>query len=215
MQANTKEFLSLPEKERVKQVNEKIKLENKKLYEDVKRNISKKYADISWSYHKIYYNTWEKLKDLENKPRHINFININYEPQYDDFGEFQVLNFHDVPQYNALSDYENIIVFADENIDHKHEFAAWGWYSTLDYSDNETSINFNWSQRYRNRCEACSRDIIWESQPKFAIIVHDGNLENFSQPKEALNLIEDDNLQTEEVEKISKSIRNNKKCNIL
>ena len=31
-------------------------------------------------------------------------------------------------------------------------------------------------------------------QPKFAIVVHDGNFETFSQPEGALNLIEDDNL---------------------
>ena len=49
-EANTKKFLSLPEKERGKQVRKKIKLENRELYEDVKKNISRKYADISWSY---------------------------------------------------------------------------------------------------------------------------------------------------------------------
>ena len=78
-EANTKKLLSLTFQE----IKDQSRLENQKLYEDDKRNISRNYVNMSWSYYDINYNTKEKLKDLSNKPRHINYINIDIDPFYE------------------------------------------------------------------------------------------------------------------------------------
>ena len=80
----------------------------------------------------------------------------------------------DAPQhFNACSKFKNIIVFADENIDYEHEFAAWGDELTLNYSDDEPSIDVERSKEQRNRYDTFCRNLIMLNQPKFAIVVHD------------------------------------------
>ena len=127
-----------------------------------------------------------------------------------------------------LGELKHMIVFADENIEHKHKFAAWELYKSLNYSDDETS---KWSKKKRNEYDAFCRDVIMIHQPKFAIVVHDDNFDMFSGPNGALNLIEDnlheyitvENLNpitreehtTTSAENPFKSIRKCKKCSIL
>ena len=178
-EANTKKFLSLPVEKRKDIIEERIASENKELYEDVKRNIDRKYAGISWSYI-IRKDPTCKIKIT--KPRHITYVVIDY--------------YRYKSMLYELSQAKNMIVFADENIDHKHEFAAWGGWRTLEYSDNKTSINIDHytSKESRNVYNAFCINMIMMAQPEFALIVHDEKFDVFNSPKGALNLIEDTTL---------------------
>ncbi len=173
-EANTEEFLSLIEGERIKQVNEKIASENQEKYEDVIRNISRNYAGMSWSYFVGKIPTQEI-----NQPRYINYVVIGH-------------NYKSNPY--EFSETKNIIVFTDENTDHKHEFAAWGRWYTLKNSDKVISIDIDKSKKHRNGFDVNCRNLIMTAKPKFALVVHDEKFEMFSGPKGALNLNEDKNL---------------------
>ncbi len=52
---------------------------------------------------------------------------------------------------NDLSSAKNIISFADENIDHKHEFASLGDEKNLQYSINKPRIDLYFSRKHRNQ----------------------------------------------------------------
>ncbi len=153
--------------------------------ENVFEQLEKKVSLVSSNFLCSYFNEDDfknkeyksKLDELLGKPEQIIFIDIQY------------CNFS-FSLFDLLSRVKNIIVFSDENIRRYMNRKEYNWI-LKEYNWILKEYN-NILKKYMLKC----RNLILNSRPKFALVVHKGNFEFSTGPVDHpfINMIQDSNL---------------------